>query len=548
MTGALVILPPGTHGYDSSFAHPSVDEMVRQGGRWREGYISNDSRKDITSWEIAQAAGVTPPTGTGTFGIMPIYETFEGWWRGPSLANPSQSAYDAGKAAAYYASDRCLAFGIPAGTPIRYTIDQGVSTADLHVAAECFSGIADANTDYAIHGYGPANVMEYLYAYGLVGGYTQWGGDGGYLSPSATMHQPLAQQHGVAGADELVVSGDPAGSGAGGGAVIWMPGVTTPPPMTRDQACAFALAMVGVREGGATGTTEGSNDVLFTRWADKEYGWVTVHSGGKSLRTRQAWCGSFLFFVGKHAGANWGRANLFAVGEDVADAQTDGRWRVTGPRKGDWIHYHSTDGHEGMVVDVRADGSVRTVEGNWLNRVVQFENRDLTDLWGYTRVDYIDDGVVTNPPSSEMEYEMSESLFRVAGDQTFFTARLVADGGKFAKTHVTSQEYTILNAAWKAGQAASGVTAITDYPVAEVSQADFDAIPDWVAPVVPVPSLTPPPTAGSQVPGATPIDLIAVHSAVATGITAGLTAGFAGLGTAIETAVGAAVDKALPAR
>ena len=402
----IVIAPAGAHGFDSSWAHPSAAALAAAGGQWRAGYVSNDATKDLSDAEIADAAA-------HQLGAELVLEFGAGWWRGPSPDDVFRTPHDAGFRAAQFAAARAAAQGFPPGATIRYTVDQGVSANDLLLVDAMLDGVAAAGTDYAIGLYGPANVIERAVRSGRVGTTVQWGGDGSYVSPAADILQLLVPRHPVPGTDELVVA-------APCGFPVWSPGAPER-AWSAAETVAFALSQTGVHE-----IPDGSNNVWCTRWLDQRLGWVTLHGGRQSMRTGQAWCGSHVRSALELAGAQWGRANLFACAEDIADLQADGRWFST-PEVGDIVFYRIGDGHQGLVAAVNPDGSIETSEGNWLNRVCRFGRADGFGPPAHDPSLILGFGRPTYGPAGPKESDMADDiLFRADNDPTFQTYVLVS--------------------------------------------------------------------------------------------------------------------------
>ena len=92
---------------------------------------------------------------------------------------------------------------------------------------------------------------------------------------------------------------------------------------------------------------------------------------------------------------------------------------------------------------------------------------------------------MNQPEESDMAgMVFGDVMFKVTGTQATYRLVFDASRGGFTKQHVTGPEYAVLDVAWRAAGNAGG------YPVAEVDQTTFDAVPNFTPPVLPAP---PPP-------------------------------------------------------
>lgn len=151
---------------------------------------------------------VSPTTGIGKviykaevdalvaagIGIVFNYERGAGDWRGGY-----NSGFQAGRWARNYVSGTGTTtvngvtvpcFGLPTSVCIVYSIDTGVATSELGLAADCIRGFNDGAGGVQC-AYGPWNVGEYLKARGLIKHFWQWK-DG---SRANTVHTNIRQNY-----------------------------------------------------------------------------------------------------------------------------------------------------------------------------------------------------------------------------------------------------------------------------------------------------------------------------------------------------------------
>lgn len=136
----------------------------------------------------------------------------------------------------------------------------------------------------------------------------------------------------------------------------------------RRTAVRVALSQVGVREHG--GANRGSRIVAYRR---------AVSGVGENPRSAEPWCADFVSWAWQRAGVplGFGGRGSDYVPELSAWAKLSHRWHWARdsyrPRPGDLVVFRSgrsRRGHIGLVTSFN-NGWIRTVEGNWSDRVAR---------------------------------------------------------------------------------------------------------------------------------------------------------------------------------